>query len=63
MTYKTYFVVLEGGAPRLKDGATMYKYKTRERAEREARRILPYRQGQTVAVAELSYVNITEVTA
>ena len=57
----TYFVILIDGKPLLKDGATIRNYKTRERAEKEARKWSRWIGGRKAQIAELDYVNITDV--
>ncbi|MFC3791687.1 hypothetical protein ACFOQM_23435 [Paenibacillus sp. GCM10012307] len=60
---RTYYVILVDGAVRLKDGSTLRKYKTRERAEKEAQQLVryPYYCDRTVQTAEVSFINIMDI--
>jgi len=60
---RTYYVILIDGAPRLKDGGTLRKYKTRERAEAEARKLARYSYyaDRTVQTAKMSFIDIIDV--
>jgi len=62
---RTYYAILVDGAPRLKDGATLRKYLSRERAESEARKLMRYGfyAGRNVQTAEVSFINVEDVVA
>ncbi len=58
------YVILFDGNPYLKDGGAVRKYLTRERAEKEARKLMRYLYYRTrrAQVAEMTFDNIEDIT-